>query len=245
MITPAGHAWFATAIQQVNDLAAVLGITQDRANGLLMGIDTPTEREIRGLAKIVGGAPKRLIEAGVPREKPDEAWRKAMLQVIRKAHPGRGKFTAAERLAKIEHRISGTLASMKARSLAKGVRFDLTAAQLRTMILQGYGQLCPYLRIPMVAPGFNIDHIVPLAALGHSTVSNLRMISGRANRMKEAMMPGDFDRLMDLYWTMEPRSQRSLSRRLSAKPITAYERDKIRGKKNGRAGKGVGAHKGT
>lgn len=229
MITPAGHAWFATAVQQVNDLVAVLGITQDRANGLQMGIDTPTEREIRVLARVVDGAPKKMIEAGVKRTKPDGAWRSAMLQAIRKAHPGRGKLTAEQRLTKIEKRITGTLHAMKARSLAKGVLFDVTADQLRALILDSYGKLCPYLKIPL-AKGFNVDHIIPISAGGPSTITNLQIISARANRMKEAMMPEDFDRLMALVWTMHPRSRTSVFRRLSAKPVTAYGREKVKAK---------------
>lgn len=178
------------------------------------------------------GTPWSAIWESVQREPCLPNWERDMKAAIAAAHPGRNAGFKEKVWRRLDLRIGATLSTMRERSARAGVPCDVTANQLRQLFLDSYGKPCPYLGTPLriaatAAQGIAVDHIIPLAAGGASTISNLQIISARANRMKDDMMPKPFAQLLMICKMMDDRSRRSVFRRLAMGSSSVYEQRKI------------------
>lgn len=237
MITPTGQAWFEAEVKLhgVHGLALLWSVSPSKAEMLQVGIDTPTQAQVRllhGDARGLSLPPWGDVWESTPREAVLPSWGRDMRSVIKRAHPKLGEQARDKIWKRIDARIPATISSMKRRSGAKGVPCDITANQLRQMFLDSYGKPCPYLGVPMIlhskaSKGIAVDHIWPVADGGPSTRENLQLISARANRMKEDMDHDDFVKLIRLCNGMGDRSRRSVFRRLAMGSSSVYEQRKI------------------
>lgn len=237
MITPTGADWFSYEVQMhsIHDLALLWSVSGAKAEMIQIGIDTPTQAQVRllhGQARGIALPIWRSVWESEPREKVLPGWEQDMKAVIKRAHPKLGEQARDKIWKRIDARIPATISSMKRRSEAKNLPCDITANQLRQMFLDSYGKPCPYLGVPMIlhskaSKGIATDHIIPVADGGPSTRENLQLISARANRMKEDMADSCFKSLLVLCAGMDARSRRSVFRRLAQGSSSIYKEKKI------------------
>lgn len=235
MLTQAGADWFANEVQlhTIHDLARLWSVSEVKADLIQIGIDGPTQAQVRllwGIRK--GPLTWPAIWESTPREACLPNWERDMKAAIAAAHPGRNAGFKEKVWRRLDLRIGATLSGMRERSARAGVPCDVTANQLRQLFLDSYGKMCPYLGTPLriaatAAQGIAVDHIIPLAAGGASTIKNLQIISARANRMKDDMGDGDFRDLLDVCAGMYDRSRRSVFRRLAMGSSSVFEQRKI------------------
>lgn len=231
MITDIGRQWFTAEVEKTPTrvLATLWSVPEAKAAMLQAGIDTPTQAQLKLLHMQSRACPPwNLVWEVVAREPVLSGWERGIRQAVVAAHPGKGKDVYAKIIEVLESRVTGWMSSIRSRGHGGD---SVTANDLRRLLLAAYGQPCPWLKAPMtLTGGIQLDHVTPVAAGGRSTLDNLQIISARANRMKGDVLPDDFRRFIDLWFTMATRSRASLSRRLCSKPITAYEAEKIRTK---------------
>lgn len=94
----------------------------------------------------------------------------------------------------------------------------LARDDVRQAFLLDYGRPCPFTGESMRASNTELDHIDPLFSGGENTARNIRLLSTRANKIKENMSNAATHILFEALLQMDADSQASVTRRLMSKP---------------------------
>lgn len=122
-------------------------------------------------------------------------------------------------VAKIEKKVTACQSNANMRAKKAGVSGRLTLDDVRQAFLLDYGRACPFTGEAMRVANIELDHRDPLALGGANAGHNIRLLSKRANKIKENMTDDDAHALFDCLMLMQPESRESVVRRLMTKPV--------------------------
>ena len=145
-------------------------------------------------------------------------FRAAMRPLVMAAHRLKSDAPIERVLDKVERKVSSCVSNANTRAKKAGVPGRLTRDHVRQAFLVDYGKECPFTAEMLRYKNSELDHIEPLAAGGDNTPENVRLISLRANKIKENMSARSARILFEALLKMDPQSAASVTRRLMAKP---------------------------
>ena len=120
-------------------------------------------------------------------------WEERFTPILKKIHGNHAK--------KIFHRLmkkSCTLkSSLKRRSKEYEVLYNIELKQIRTMLLDCYGNICKYCTKMLTVANIACDHITPLSLGGDSSVDNLQFVCNRCNTRKGPLTDENYSKLLE------------------------------------------------
>lgn len=134
------------------------------------------------------------------------------------AHRLKSPGPIAKVVARIEKKVTACQTNANTRAKKAGVEGRLTLDDVRQAFLLDYGRECPFTGERMRVSNIELDHRDPFNLGGENAGHNIRLLSIRANKIKEGMSDKDAHALFDCLMLMDPESQSSVTRRLMAPP---------------------------
>lgn len=146
-------------------------------------------------------------------------FRAAMRPLVMAAHRLKSDAPIDRVLDKIERKVYAcqSNANTRAKKIDANARL-LTRDDVRQAFLLDYGRPCPFTGEMMRVNNTELDHIDPLAEGGDNTPDNIRLLSTRANKIKENMSNAGAHVLFDCLRRLDALDHASVTRRLMSKP---------------------------
>lgn len=146
-------------------------------------------------------------------------FRAAMRPLVMAAHRLKSDGPIDRVLDKIERKVYAcqSNANTRAKKIDANARL-LTRDDVRQAFLLDYGRPCPFTGEIMRVSNTELDHIDSLFAGGENMGRNIRLLSARANKIKENMTNAATHVLFEALLQMDADSQASVTRRLMSKP---------------------------
>lgn len=138
-------------------------------------------------------------------------WEAKFTEALQRVH----KRNIAVKAKKLMKKTSAAVTSMKKRSAAQNVKFDITLEDVRELTYVAYGTQCKYTGRELVLENMVYDHIIPVSKGGNSTKDNIQIISRFANNMKGSLSEDDFLILLNWLTQLPPDLSKEVAFRLA------------------------------
>ena len=113
-------------------------------------------------------------------------------------------------------RLLSMLSSCRDRDKKQGRETYITIDMLRELVLTVIGKQCPYCQAILDHKNISLDHIMPLARGGTSTIDNIQFTCKTCNTQKDKMLDNEFRALKNIIAEFTDDTRVYLNRKLSA-----------------------------
>ncbi len=145
-------------------------------------------------------------------------FRAAIAPLVAAAHRLKSPDPIARVVARVEKKVASCQSNANTRAKKAGIEGRLTLDDVRQAFLLDYGRECPFTGERMRYANTELDHVAPFRIGGENAGHNVRLLSARANKIKEGMTDSAAHILFDALMQMDAESAASATRRLAVAP---------------------------